>query len=138
MRRDTFAGIEGRNLKKLLAAGVPEAEAKQRARAIAGAAYWRAAVRKSTIAVVGGKLDAKAERKERRARRKATKNPVLAIMGNPPGKLFSKDVHAILYTHADDGKHYRHDFAGGVRMAALDDGSVRIYHPTGKPVWKEF
>lgn len=141
MRRDTFAGIETRAFNKLTSQGVAEKDARARARAVAGAAYWRAAVRKYTISMIGEAAGAKGQRKQERKerrRRKATKNPVLAIMGNPALRVFSEDVHAILYTHADDGKSYRHDFRGGVNMAALSDGSVLIYHPAGLPVWREF
>lgn len=132
MRPGTFAGIEARAFDKLRAEGIGEDQARERARATAGAAYWRAAVKKYTIATIGGKMPARKERKKG----KPEKNPVLAIMGNPPGRVFSNDVHAILYTHADDGEYYRHDFAGGVRMTALADGSVLIHHPGGKPVWR--
>lgn len=69
------------------------------------------------------------------------KNPTLAVFNppkkNPDGKLISYEVEEIKYIHSDDGKAYRHSFGPNVRMLAMADGSVRIYH-TSKKVWGNF
>lgn len=134
MRRETFGRIEDRAFDKLRAAGVPEDRARTRARAQAGSAYWRAAVKKYLLAT------STPDKAPTRSKKRTRKNPVLAIMGNPAPRMrvFSGNVHSIAYTHRGDGKDYRHDFAGGVHMAALADGTVLIYHPQGLPVWREF
>lgn len=83
-------------------------------------------------------------------------NPPLVIYGNPPlqgrklrpvhsrspltvvGQL-SDDVHAILYTHVDDGKDYRHDFEGAASMFAVERAGKRDVLVTGpKPLWGDF
>lgn len=48
---------------------------------------------------------------------------------NPSGGVFAKQVEYIEYTHADDGQPYYHAFGKGVKMEALPDGSLRIFHP---------
>lgn len=85
-------------------------------------------------------------------------NPALAVFGaNPP--LLSRDVQAVLYRHAENGKDYVHPFGtgttvtnkrdgstvvragsharSGVRALLLADGSVLLRHPT-KRIWGEF
>jgi hypothetical protein len=64
------------------------------------------------------------------------KNPPLVLFGNPPGPM-SEDVAFIGYQHNEDGEWYIHEFAGGVEMDALPDGSIAIHHPE-KEIWKEF
>lgn len=64
------------------------------------------------------------------------RNPPLVVYGsNPPGPI-GEDVHAIYYRHAEDGKHYVHEFAGDVQMDALEDGSVLLSGPL--PLWEDF
>lgn len=65
------------------------------------------------------------------------RNPELMMLGNPGGGDFGAEVHRIEYRHAEDGRHYYHDFKNGVRMDAEPDGSVRLSHPS-RPVWAEF
>lgn len=84
-------------------------------------------------------------------------NPQLAVFGNPP--LLSRDVQAVLYRHAEDGKDYVHPFGtglrvknkrdgstvvraatnarSGVRALLLADGSVLLRHPS-KRIWGDF
>lgn len=64
------------------------------------------------------------------------RNPPLMIYGrNPPGPI-GQDVHAVYYTHAEDGEYYVHEFDGDVEMVALDDGSVLLRAPV--PLWEDF
>ncbi len=42
------------------------------------------------------------------------------------------NAHQLKYQHRGDGKNYRHEFGGAVVVQALDDGSLRIYHPSRK------
>jgi hypothetical protein len=88
-------------------------------------------------------------------------NPTLAVFGaNPPHKVgeLSRDVQAILYRHAADGRDYVHPFGqgvkvgnkrdgstvvragrtarSGVRAIVLSDGSVLLRHPS-KPIWRD-
>lgn len=64
--------------------------------------------------------------------RRARRNPVVAIVGNP-GRVFGKEVELIRYEHVTEGRRY-HRFKRGTKLEALPDGSVRIYNPT-RPVW---
>jgi len=64
------------------------------------------------------------------------RNPPLVFFDNPPG-IMSEDVKLIGYEHAEDGELYLHEFAGGVEMEALPDGSISIRHPSRR-VWREF
>lgn len=79
----------------------------------------------------------------RRAGKKRTmkgrrSNPVIGILGNPPvdAKYLGK-VTYIEYTHGHDGKKYFHDFTPAVFAQVMDDGSVRLWHPTNN-LWKLF
>lgn len=66
-------------------------------------------------------------------------NPNLLVLANPKGgKLFGKEVIEIRYVHAEDGRAYKHDFGSDVRMAAMPDGSVRLYSTTGRRIWGDF
>lgn len=72
-------------------------------------------------------------------------NPSVLVFGNPPrtrpwdrATILSKRAVAIEYDHVSDGALYRHSFARGVVVEALADGSVRLYRPDGKPLWKMF
>jgi len=58
---------------------------------------------------------------------------------NPPakGKIFSNNVEKIYYIHAENGKPYVHKFKRGVRMEALNDGSVRLSHPSKDGIWTD-
>lgn len=73
------------------------------------------------------------------------RNPPLTILGNPAlprglrvSRQLSRRVFAIQYKHVQDGKDYQHDFASGVCMELLNDGSIRVYSMTGKRLWKVF
>jgi hypothetical protein len=53
--------------------------------------------------------------------------------------LLSRRVYDLSYIHADDkGQPYRHKFSAGVHCQLLSDGSVRLFRPDGKPIWKNF
>jgi len=65
------------------------------------------------------------------------RNPPLVFFDNPGPGLMSPSVKLIGYEHADDGELYLHEFAGGVEMEALPDGSISIRHPSRR-VWREF
>lgn len=83
------------------------------------------------------------------------RNGALMIYGNPPrrkrlvldGEPFtadgeiSREAHAILYRHIDDGKPYKHDFETPVSLVAGEIAGQRvvvIVSPDGKPVWGNF
>jgi hypothetical protein len=77
----------------------------------------------------------------RQVKKRARKNPSLFVVGANPGtrrargKLFGKNVHKVYYEHATEG--YRvHEFASGVKLEGLPDGSVRLYHPK-KRIWED-
>ncbi len=73
------------------------------------------------------------------ARSRLRHNPPLVTFGNPPrGEIMSKRVFEVAYKHATDGKAYKHEFAAGVCMEALPDGSIRIYSMRGKRLWGDF
>lgn len=75
----------------------------------------------------------------RAAKRRAKANPPLAIFANPRGApLLSKQVIAIAYRHAEDGKQYKHEFAPGVEMRCLPDGSIHIRSPRGVRLWGDY
>ena len=53
----------------------------------------------------------------------------------------SEEVHDIRYTHAEDGKDYKHDFEAGVEMWAVTRQGKREIHLTqfsGRPLWADF
>lgn len=58
----------------------------------------------------------------------ARRNPLLATFGNPP--VISEEVTRIEYVHAEDGKHYYHDFDPPVSMRVIDAHTVELFHPT--------
>jgi len=66
-------------------------------------------------------------------------NPDLVLMGaNPqPDGTWSRRVLALDYVHDDDGEPYTHSFRPGVRMQALEDGSVRLFNPRRR-IWRDF
>lgn len=90
------------------------------------------------------------------------RNPPLMLYGNPPMRVrrrksggtlgggmvrldyygtLSEEVHAITYTHLDDGQDYKHDFDPGVELVAATLGGKRVAvvsRPDGKPVWEDF
>lgn len=71
----------------------------------------------------------------------AERNPPLVAFANPRRRVvakLSRRVYAIQYRHVEDGKNYTHDFKTGVCMELLADGSVRIYHMGGKPLFGDF
>jgi hypothetical protein len=61
---------------------------------------------------------------------------------NPPALpvsyVLSDRALELAYTHNDDGKDYQHKFAKGVRIQLLADGSIRLYRPDGRPIWRNF
>lgn len=60
------------------------------------------------------------------------------------GKVIGKigtDVHDIRYTHATEGKNYKHDFGGDVEVYAVERNGKRdllLHHVNGLPLWDEF
>lgn len=53
--------------------------------------------------------------------------------------VLSTRVVDLSYLHAEDKRTpYRHKFAAGVTCQLLSDGSVRLFRPDGKPIWKSF
>lgn len=74
----------------------------------------------------------KAKKRKPVAKKRARHNPATG------GRVFSREVHALSYRHADDGVPYKHTFAKGVTMAGASDGSVVLYRPDGKPVWDDY
>lgn len=73
---------------------------------------------------------------------KVRENPPLVAFANPPAlrsvALQSGRVYELAYRHIDDGKDYKHKFGPGVCMQLLDDGSIRLYHEHGKPLFGDF
>ncbi len=67
---------------------------------------------------------AKARTRKRRRRAKAGSG---FIMG---------EVISMQYVHEEDGQLYVHEFDPGVRVLAMEDGSLRIYKP-GSTVWSD-
>lgn len=70
----------------------------------------------------------------------AKKNPALGVVtlpANPPERL-SDEVQYVGYRHAQDGELYQHDFRKGVELEADPDGSLRISHPTGRDLHRDF
>jgi len=72
------------------------------------------------------------------SRRKARRNPPLAVLFNPRGKVLSREVHSLAYRHDDDGKAYRHDFEGPVKAQLNGDGSVTLRSAKGRTLWKDY
>jgi hypothetical protein len=71
--------------------------------------------------------------------------PAVWIFANPGrGKktkgstILSSHALGVEYVHGENGLNYRHDFARGVTIEALPDGSVRMFRPDGKPIVKDF
>lgn len=60
---------------------------------------------------------------------------------NPSGTrlqhLMSNRVYVVEYQHNEDGKNYKHEFGGGVRMYALSNGDILLTHST-KKLWGAF
>lgn len=86
----------------------------------------------------------------------AHKNPPLVVFGNPPmgvkpgpgffrggsvvGQM-SREVHAVLYRHLEDGKPYRHDFEHPTSMYAIERAGQRdvlITSPDGYAIWNDY
>lgn len=76
--------------------------------------------------------------------RRRGKNPPVVAFVNPPSKsrrvvaLLSGRVYELAYRHLDDGQDYKHTFGPHVCMQLLDDGSVRLYHEHGQPLFGDF
>jgi hypothetical protein len=55
--------------------------------------------------------------------------------------VLSRDAHAVLYKHIEDGRRYRHDFEHRTSLLTLFDGQkndVLITSPDGFPIWQDF
>lgn len=65
-------------------------------------------------------------------------NPPLEVWHANPPETFGRRVYDITYRHDDDGLDYIHEFGPSVALEALDDGSVRLYHVDGRPLWADF
>lgn len=68
------------------------------------------------------------------------RNPDLVIFeGNPPGALIGEHVYSVSYRHAQNSAPHFHDFeTPGVEMWGMDDGTVVLRHPDGRPLWHDF
>lgn len=64
-------------------------------------------------------------------------NPDLMVFRENPGEVWSGRVYDLRYRHDEDGGDYIHDFRPGVHMEGLEDGSVRLFHPS-RPLWRDF
>jgi hypothetical protein len=53
----------------------------------------------------------------------------------PGSKIFGKQVDSVFYVHVKEGARV-HTFAPGVKVEALPDGSIRMFHAT-KKLWDE-
>jgi hypothetical protein len=67
-------------------------------------------------------------------------NPTKGRTGKPI--VQSTRVVSIVYVHADhtvdQSIPYEHKFSRGVTMQLLPDGSVRLYRPDRRPLFREF
>lgn len=82
-------------------------------------------------------------RRRRTSSSRTRGNPPLVVFGNPRGAtrgahILSREIHAIKYKHASDGKLYEHKFARGSAIELLPDGSIRVFSPTGVRLWNDF
>lgn len=70
--------------------------------------------------------------------RKVEKNPgeLLVFGPNPDGARVLGKLHQIRYEHETEGLR-EHDFDGTEEIQLLRDGSVRIYSPSGEPLWDD-
>lgn len=70
----------------------------------------------------------------------------LAIVTNPPtesvghtrARHISGAVQSIVYTHADDGQLYEHDFTEGTELDGLADGTLQITHAGDRNLHRDF
>lgn len=99
----------------------------------------KAALKLPPVGRVGALMKSEAQRVVRHLTKKYVKNPVLAVFGaNPPkGDVMSKRVMEVRYIHTADGRAYKHPFKSGVRMLALPNGAIYLYHPDHR-LWNEF
>ena len=65
------------------------------------------------------------------------RNPPLTVFNRNPPDLMSRRVWALSYRHEADGEDYEHEFAPGVEMESLEDGSLLLSHPS-RPIWRDF
>ena len=73
-------------------------------------------------------------------KRKRRSNPHVLILGNPPQEatLFSRAVELLEYHHVEDPADVVrfHEFGPGVRMYALEDGSILLKSSSKRrPLW---
>lgn len=78
---------------------------------------------------------AEARHGSRRGAERHGPNPTLAVLGPNRARVFGTHVHLVKYEHVTEGFR-AHEFGPGVRMEALPDGSVRLFHPR-KRLWLE-
>lgn len=72
------------------------------------------------------------------ARRWRPNPDLLTFHENPPRDgVWSHRVYDLTYRHDDDGEPYIHAFRRGVRLQGLEDGSVRMFHPSRR-LWEDF
>lgn len=66
-------------------------------------------------------------------------NPDLLVFRENPTDpdIWSHRVYDLRYRHDEDGADYVHNFRPGVRMEALQDGSVRLFH-ANRRLWRDF
>ncbi len=65
-------------------------------------------------------------------------NPVLGVLGNPPGKGTDMGrVSYIEYKHAADGKNYYHHFHPAAHLMVYQNGTAKLWHPQHR-LWKLF
>lgn len=72
-------------------------------------------------------------RKPGTARRR--RNPPIVLLNPGAPVTFGKEVDAVFYEHVSEGPRV-HYFGRGVRVQALPDGSIRLYHPR-KRLWAD-
>lgn len=68
------------------------------------------------------------------------RNPEKFKAGIVIGKI-GKEVHDIRYKHAEDGKHYEHEFGKDVEVYAVERNGKRdllLTHRNGEPLWDNF
>lgn len=71
----------------------------------------------------------------RRSVRRATTTRRRNPPALPVSHVLSDRALALSYVHTENRKNYKHEFARGVRVQLLADGSVRLYRPDGRPLW---
>lgn len=52
--------------------------------------------------------------------------------------ILSRRAYALSYEHVEDKQDYAHEFASGVVVTLMPDGSIRLHRPDGKSLWRDF